>query len=139
MKKLVRFLSVAFLTAISVAPVYGQVASQPALKLGVDVLSDTNGTNLDSYMKVLVSDIRKRWVSVVTQMADQPNTKHEETVISLTIAPDGRVLAMRLESSAHDVAVDKAAWSAMSGATYGPSPAGLKDAELKLRVHFAVN
>ncbi len=138
MKKLVRFLSVTFLAAISVAPVHGQTMSQPALKLGVDLLSDTNGTNLGPYMKVLISDIRKRWVSVATQEADQAITKHEEAVISLTIAPDGRVLAMLLEPS-HDVALDRAAWSAVTGTTYAPLPAGMKDADLKLRVHFAVN
>ena len=137
MKKLVRFLSVTFLAAVSIAPVYGQATAQTqlALKVGVDLLSDTNGANLNPYMKVLLSDVRRRWVSVMTQVGEQ----HEEAVISLTIAADGRVLAMHLDGSAHDVALDKAAWGAVSGATYGPLPAGLKDAELRLRVHFVVN
>jgi hypothetical protein len=136
MKKIVRFLSVTFLAAISRVPVYAQATaqSQPALKVGVDVLTDTNGANLSPYMKVFLSDVRRRWVSVMTQVAEQ----HEEAVISLTIAPGGQVLAMHLDNSAHDVALDKAAWSALAGTTYASLPAGMKDADLKLRVHFAV-
>ena len=63
----------------------------------------------------------------------------EETVIDFTIARDGQISAMRMEDSTHDVALDKAAWSATKATPYSPPPAGMREPNLKLRVHFTVN
>jgi hypothetical protein len=49
---------------------------------------------------------------VIIYSKDRPCLKQQETFISFTIAPDGHLLAMRLE---------------------------MKDSNLKLRAHFAVN
>jgi hypothetical protein len=49
---------------------------------------------------------------VIIYSKDRPCLKQQETFISFTIAPDGHFLAMRLE---------------------------MKDSNLKLRAHFAVN
>jgi TonB family protein len=46
---------------------------------------------------------------------------------------------MRLENSTHNTALDKAAWNTAKGMTYLPPPMGMRDANLKVRVHFVVN
>jgi TonB family protein len=103
------------------------------------LLSDTNGANLDPYMRNMFSDLKKHWLPPVTETANQPLLKQQETVIIFTIAPDGRLLAMQLEDSPRNTALDKAAWNAVKGTPYSPLPTGMKGQNLKLRVHFMVN
>jgi TonB family protein len=144
MKRLLRFVSLTLLTPCLITSAYAQ-ATAPAnpqasnLKVNVELMSDTGGVNVDVYMKNLISDLKKHWVPLATEAANQPLTKQEETLIGFTLAPDGQILSMRLEDSTHDTALDKAAWSATKGTTYLPLPKGMKDPNLKVRVHFVVN
>jgi TonB family protein len=145
MKKLFRLLSLALLTLCLIKPTFAQATAhalspQPSnMKLSLDLLSDTNGANLDPYIKDLVSNLRKHWLPLASEAANQPLLEQEETLIDLTIGPDGRLSAMWLENSTHNTALDKAAWNTAKAMTYLPPPAGIKDANLKLRVHFVVN
>jgi TonB family protein len=145
MKKFLGFLSITLLIPCLIKPTSAQATAhalppQPSdMKLGVDLLSDTSGVNITPYMKNLISDLKKHWLPLVTEAVNQPLLKQEETLINFTIAPDGHLLAMRLENSTHDVALDKAAWSATMGTSYLPLPTGMKDQNLKLRAHFVVN
>ena len=91
---------------------------------------------MTSYMKTLISALKERWTPLVTS---QPTKNREETVIDFTIAPDGQISAMRMENSTHDVTHDKAAWSATKATSYSPPPAGMREPNLKLRVHFTVD
>ena len=109
------------------------------MKLGFELLTDTNGKNIAPYVRELSSGLKKHWLALATEGANQAVLKQEETVIDLTIAPDGRLSAMRLEDSTNNAAVDKAAWNVAKGMTYLPPPTGMRDASLKLRVHFVVN
>jgi TonB family protein len=142
MKKPFCFLSITLLALSLIPRTCAQAASPklPAkasnLNVGVDLLTDTNGINMSSYMRTLISDVKERWTLLVT---DQSITSKEETVIDFTIAPDGHIFATRLEDSTHDVVLDKAAWSAIKATSYLPPPAGMKEPNLKLRVHFTVN
>jgi TonB family protein len=125
-----------------IAPAYAQTAANELspessnLKVGVDLLTDTNGINMSLYMKTLISDLKERWTPL---MPNQSTKNRGETVIDFTIAPDGHIFAMRMEDSTHDVVLDKAAWNATKATSYLPPPAGMKEPNLKLRVHFTVN
>jgi len=46
---------------------------------------------------------------VIIYSKDRPCLKQQETFINFTIAPDGHLLAMRLENSTPGTALDKAA------------------------------
>jgi outer membrane biosynthesis protein TonB len=46
---------------------------------------------------------------------------------------------MHLANSTQNAALDKAAWNTAKEMTYLPPPAGMRDANLKLRLHFIVN
>jgi TonB family protein len=145
MKKFLGFLSVALLAPTLMKPAYAQETghSKPPqtsnMKLSFEVLTDTNGKNLAPYMKELSSGLKKHWRAVGSEAENQTLLQQEETVIDLTIAPDGQLWAMRLANSTQNAAVDKAAWHTAKEMTYLPPPTGMKDANLKLRVHFLVN
>jgi len=142
MKRPLSFLSIALLASCLIAPTYAQTAANELLpdpsnlRVGVDLLTDTNGINMTSYMKTLISALKERWTPLVTS---QPTKNREETVIDFTIAPDGHIFAMRLEDSTHEVVFDKAAWSATKATSYLPPPGGMKEPNLKLRAHFTIN
>ncbi len=104
--------------------------------MSFDMLSDTGGADLNPYMENLMSNLRQRWLPMVNSTAKQPLLGPKETLISLTIAPDGNLVAMRLDSSTHSEALNKAAWTAAAGTPYAPTPPGMRDRDLKLRVHF---
>src|SRR5271170_5656325 len=118
MKKLLYFLSSGLLAPFLMTTAYAQMA-EPAmlpqssdLKVGVDLLSDTKGADLGPYMRILIADLKKHWVAPVAESANQPIMKEEETLLRFTIAPDGHISALRLESPPHDAALNKAAWKA---------------------------
>ena len=144
MKILLRLLALTLLApclihaASAQATAHTQPAQSPELKLGVDVLSDTGGVNLAPYMRNLVSDLKKHWSSQAAQ-PNQPSPKQEETVITFTIAPNGQLSQMKLETPGHDSALDQAAWNATKTTTFSPSPTGMADPNLKLRIHFTVD
>src|ERR1700730_16722400 len=121
MQKLLRSLSISLLTPFLLTYAQAQALApaslpQPSdMKLGVELLTDTNGANMDPYMKTLISDLRKHWLPLAREAANHPLVKQEETILSLSIGPDGHILAMQLEGSTHDAALDNAAWSAAKG------------------------
>jgi TonB family protein len=144
MKRPLWFLSITLLTSCLITPEYAQAAApekppkSSGLKVGVELLTDTNGISVDAYIRTLISNLKERWIPLMTGEA-QPLKSQEETVIDFTIAPDGQISAMRMENSTHDVTLDKAAWSATKATSYSPPPAGMREPNLKLRVHFTVD
>jgi hypothetical protein len=144
MKKLLCFLSFALLAPCLMTSAYAQTTT-PAippqssdLKLGVDLLSDTNGADLGPYMRTLIADLKKHWLPPAAEFTNQTPSKQEETLLRFTIAPDGQISAMRLESLARDTAFEKAAWKAATTITPIPLPAGMKGSSLTVLVHFTV-
>jgi TonB family protein len=144
MKSLLRFLAVTLLAPCLIQSASAQAtapaipAQSPDIKLGVDILSDAGGVNLAPYVRNLVSDLRKHWSSQAAQ-SNQPSPKQQETVLTLTIAPDGQLSAMKLETPGHDSALNQAAWNATKTTSFSPPPVGMTDPNLKLRVHFVIN
>jgi TonB family protein len=145
MKKFLGLLSITLLAPSLIKPAYTQEtlhAMPPQtsnMKLSFESLTDTNGKNIAPYIRELSSGLKKHWLTLGAEAENQPPLKQEETVIDLTIAPDGRLSAMRLANSTQNAALDKAAWNTAKEMTYLPPPAGMKDSNLKLRVHFVVN
>ena len=144
MKKLPCFLAFVLLAPCLIAPAHAQTMT-PAmpqqssdLKLGVDLLSDTNGADLGPYVRILITDLKKHWLPLATEAANQTPLRQEETLLRFTIATDGQISAMQLENSAQDTVFDKAAWKAATLITPIPLPAGMKGSSLTVLVHFTV-
>ena len=144
MKSLLRFLSITLLapcliqSATAQATAHAVPAQSPDLKLGVDILSDTGGVNLAPYMRNLVSDLKKHWPAPAAQ-SNPPSAKQQKAVLTLTIAPNGQLYAMKLETPGHDSVLNQSAWNAAKTTPFSPPPAGMADPNLKLRVHFMVD
>ena len=146
MKSLSYLLSIVALGVCSIASAHAQTsasASAPQssdLQLGVDLLSNTGGANLDLYLKQLSADIKQHWVRPVDQGANQPPFKQVEMSIRLTILPDGKISAMHLEGLLHDEAIERAAWGSItSEGQFQPLPKSFHEPNLELRVHFTVD
>jgi TonB family protein len=133
MKSLLCFL--AFVLLVPCLHAQTAASQPPALKLGIDLMSDTGGVDVSPYVRNMVSDLRKQWLRLAADSANQPGTKKEETTITFGIAADGTVSSMALNGSTHNVALDKTAWAAVQATSYLPPPTG----GLKVRVHFVVN
>ena len=108
------------------------------LNVSVDLLSDA-GPGVDPYLKNLLSNLRQHWAPLAADAENQSVTTAHETLINLTIAPSGQILALQLENPAQNIALDQAAWGAAVDTPYSPPPTGMKDVYLKLRVHFLVD
>jgi len=118
----------------------GRIPGHGGLGEGVQVLSDTSGADIDPYIKRLLIDLKAHWLPLIPEEANPPLSKKGETLIRFTIAPDGKLTAMNLDDSTHDVAMDHAAWGAVTSmGQFEPLPKGMKDPNLTLRILFMVN
>ena len=122
------------------APGFAQseAAQAPRADVALDVLSDRGTADLDPYFEHLVGALQKRWQPLVVGAEPHAPATPQETVIEITIMPSGELEAMRLDPSTHDAALNKAAWTAIQEVQYGAPPPGMRDARLKLRLHFSV-
>lgn len=141
MQRFRRALVLALLLTGTFIPGHAQVADSSARvegrQLSVDVLSDHQKVaDMSPYMRDLISNLRSKWLLELQTEHLQP--KPQETLITVTLAADGKVLAMHLDSSTEDESAGEAAWDAVKNASYAPLPADLKAPDLKLRLHFTI-
>ena len=90
----------------------------------VDVLSDTRGVNFSPYLKEVLPAIRGRWIALLPEQARPPTSAIGETDVRFTILPDGSLgpRSMHLDGSTHDIALDRAAWGAVTTSKFLPLP-----------------
>ena len=146
MQKLNMLCCVVALTMVGVCSGVAQQPSQAApsdstkAQQGVDVLSDTQGVNFQPYLKGIFHDIYVQWIPLMPAEARAPQNKQGETQIRLTIKPDGTIAEMHLDDSAHDDALNRAAWGSITGVgKFPPLPRDFHGPGLALRIHFKVN
>ena len=108
---------------------------------GVDILSDTQGVNFNPYLKEILPAMRNRWVTFLPEQARPPTSAKGETDIRFTILPDGSLgpQSMHLDASTHNVALDRAAWGAVTSSKFPPLPKDFNRPDLELWVRFRVN
>jgi TonB family protein len=83
---------------------------------GMEILSDTMGVDFGSYMKRLHYTVQTHWDPLIPESALPPVMKKGVVVIEFSITKNGRVEGMKLISSSGDVALDRAAWGAITDA-----------------------
>ncbi|HTZ60944.1 MAG TPA: energy transducer TonB [Acidobacteriaceae bacterium] len=104
--------------------------------LSAIILSDTQGVDFAPYMRESLSMVRKLWAS---SLPEGVTLNSSETVIRFTIKPDGRISAMVLLDASHQIAIDRAAWSSITGVgQFPPLPADFNGPGLTLNIHFKV-
>lgn len=143
-------LRIAFASALLFAPALAAGAqktvptspgAQP-LKVVLELVNDPDGapsgSPIESYVAALSNDIQSRWLAQLGSGANRPLPDGQETLISVTILPDGKTAAAKMMHATHDNLYDKAAFHTLRDAAFAPLPSGLPKPDLKLRVHFMV-
>jgi hypothetical protein len=119
---------------------YGSSGSRGPLQAGAEILSDTQGIDFSAYMRRLHDDIQRNWDPLIPTEVQPPISKKGITGIRFTILPDGKIGAMTLETRSGDVALDHAAWNAItSEGQFQPLPPLFHGPQLELRVGFFYN
>jgi hypothetical protein len=105
---------------------------------GVQILSDTQGVNFEPYIQRLIRETYRTWDPLIPDEVNPPINKRGETDIVFTILPNGRIQAggMILVGRSGDVALDRAAWGALTGADFPPLPREFHGPYLQLRFDF---
>jgi TonB family protein len=115
-------------------------SQHPGLNGGVDVLSDTMGWDYGPYVQRVVWDTEHAWWPIIPESARPPLDKQGRVMIRFKIFPDGSVRDMILEGPSGDVALDRAAWAGITGASpFPPIPRVFKGPFLELRFYFLYN
>jgi len=110
------------------------------VKGGLEILSDTMGVDFGPYMKQLRDQIQTHWQPLIPESAMPPLNKSGTVVIEFAIVKSGQVTAMKLIKTSGDVAMDRAAWGAITGSLPFPIlPQEFKGEYLLLRSSFLYN
>ena len=121
---------------------YGSVGKgqQGGTKQGVEVISDTQGVDFGKYLQRLLADVRRNWLPLIPEECRPPLNKQGITGVRFTINPDGKIAAMHLDYSTHDVAIDRAAWGSITSLGQAqPLPKEFHGPNLELRIEFRIN
>ena len=106
---------------------------------GMEVLSDTLGTDFGPYLARLKRSTTGAWYPLLPEEIEPPLCKKGMTLIRFTIQPNGVVSAMHLDGSTRDQAIDRAAWGSItSQGQLPPLPSTFKGPNLELRFQYNV-
>lgn len=110
------------------------------LQAGATILSDTQGVDFSAYMRTLHDHIQRNWNPLIPEEVEPPLLKKGIVGIRFMILPDGSIASIKLETTSGDVALDKAAWYAItSEGQFPPLPRQFHGPDLELRVGFFYN
>jgi TonB family protein len=92
------------------------------------------------YMKRLRYTVQNHWDPLIPESALPPVMKKGVVVIEFSISKNGRVEGMKLITPSGDVALDRAAWGAITDAIPLPNlPANFAGEYLQIRARFYYN
>lgn len=107
---------------------------------GLEILSDTMGVDFGPYMKRLRYTVQNHWDPLIPESAMPPVMKKGVVVIEFAITKEGKVMGMKLISGSGDVALDRAAWGAITDAIPLPNlPTQFAGDYLLIRARFYYN
>jgi TonB family protein len=120
---------------------YGSgVKPNVATKGGLEILSDTMGVDFGPYMKRLRYTVQTHWDPLIPESAMPPVMKKGVVMIEFAITKEGKVMGMKLVGSSGDVALDRAAWGAITDAIPLPNlPTQFAGDYLLIRARFYYN
>jgi TonB family protein len=119
---------------------YGSSGSNRPVQAGAEILSDTMGVDFSAYMRQLKHDIQRNWDPLIPEEVQPPLMKKGIVGIRFSIKPDGEIEGITLETRSGDVALDRAAWNAItSEGDFPPLPKAFHGPRLELRCGFFYN
>ena len=123
-------------------PVQGGLPRHPGAGAGgVQILSNTQGVDFSYWLQAWYYDTEHTWDPLIPDEVNPPISKTGQVQIRFKVLPNGRVMdgSMVLEGSSGDVALDRAAWGAITGSSYPPLPSNFHGPYLELRALFLYN
>ena len=108
---------------------------------GLEILSDTQGVDFNGWLERWLQETMRTWDPLIPDEVNPPIYKSGQLQIRFKILPNGRLMdgSMVLEGSSGDVALDRAAWGALTGSNYPPLPRDFHGPYLELRALFQYN
>lgn len=106
---------------------------------GIDVLSDTHGLDLGTYLQSAVKTVKENWYHVIPQSAQGPRLKRGDVSIEFAILKSGKTKFLKLTGSTGDIPMDRAAWAGIQDSRFPPLPAEYPEKSLFLRFRFTYN
>jgi hypothetical protein len=108
---------------------------------GIEVLSDTQGVDFNSWLARWHWETERTWDPLIPDEVNPPIGKSGMVAIRFKVLPNGRLMdgSLILEGRSGDVALDRAAWGALTGSNYPPLPRDFHGPYLELRAYFLYN
>jgi outer membrane biosynthesis protein TonB len=108
---------------------------------GVQVLSDTQGVDFNSWLVRWHRETQRTWDPLIPDSVNAPILKKGVVVIRFKVLPNGRLQegSMVLEGRSGDTGLDRAAWGSLTGSNYPPLPREFHGPYLELRAVFLYN
>ncbi len=108
---------------------------------GVEVLSDTQGVDFNSWLARWHWETERTWDPLIPDEVNPPIYKSGMVAVRFKVLPNGRLMdnSLVLEGRSGDVALDRAAWGALTGSNYPPLPRDFHGPYLELRAYFLYN
>ncbi|UWZ86454.1 TonB C-terminal domain-containing protein [Occallatibacter riparius] len=120
----------------------GEMSMHPGAGAGgVQILSDTQGVDFNSWLIRWHRETEKTWDPLIPDEVNPPILKQGQVQIRFRVLPNGRIQdgSMVLEGRSGDTALDRAAWGALTGSNYPPLPRDFHGPFLELRAIFMYN
>ena len=108
---------------------------------GVEILSDTQGVDFTAWLARWHRKTERTWGPLLPDEVNPPTLKKGQVLIRFKVLPNGHLMdgSMKLEGRSGDVALDRAAWLAITGSNYPPLPEEFHGPYLELRALFMYN
>ena len=108
---------------------------------GVEVLSDTQGVDFNNWLQRWHWETERTWDPLIPDEVNPPIGKSGMVAVRFKVLPNGRLMdgSLVLEGRSGDVALDRAAWGALTGSNYPPLPKDFHGPYLELRAYFLYN
>ena len=125
--------------ATSGAQPSGGLSRHPGAGSGVQILSDTQGVDFNSWLHRWYYETEHTWDPLIPDEVNAPILKSGAVQIRFKVLPNGQVTDMVLEGRSGDTGLDRAAWGAITGSSYPPLPREFHGPYLELRALFLYN
>lgn len=114
--------------------------SPPSGTGDVVILSDTMGVDFGPYLQHALYMIKRHWYDLMPDVARRPIMKSGQVVIQFAILKNGRVQALRYARYSGDIALDRAAYGAITASNpFAALPQEFRGQYLELRIKFLYN
>jgi outer membrane biosynthesis protein TonB len=108
---------------------------------GAQILSDTQGVDFNAWLAAWYYETKRTWDPLIPEEVNPPISKQGQVMIRFKVLPNGRLMdgSLVLEGRSGDVALDRAAWGALTGSSYPPLPRDFHGPYIELRAWFLYN